>query len=350
MKKQLHMPKVLFICKKRHIHYGISVGLINSATFIANVLNIHGIQSKIAIVVDANSIDREVHNYKPTHVFIEALWVTPSKFDVLLARYPKVKWIVRIHSKAAFIAHEGIAMEWLREYAHKLMRKYKNFFISSNNKQFNQELSEVLDANCIYFPNIYKPINLINLPPKKENDGIVDIGCFGAIRPLKNNLEQAMSAIRFGNMHSLKIRFHVNAGRLEQQGENVLRNLRALFKYTSHELVEHDWLNHTEFLKLARQMDIGMQVSLSESFNIVAADMVIEDVPIVVSDEIDWVPWLFRASPIDGNDIVATLDMVYFWRHWGITKLNKWALRRSNYINTNVWLQYFTEYINRTKF
>jgi len=39
---------------------------------------------------------------------------------------------------------------------------------------------------------------------------------------------QAVAAIQLGNVHDVRIRFHVNAGRVEMRGENVLKNLRAL--------------------------------------------------------------------------------------------------------------------------
>ena len=323
-------PKVLFLCKKRHDLYGISVGLINSATFVSNVLNCHGIESKVAIVFDGNGIDREVYHYKPTHVIIEALWVTPDKMEVLIKRYPKLQWIVRVHSKASFIANEGIAMSWLADYVYKLTTKYPNIFISANNKDFNQELCEVLKTKSIYLPNIYDPKDTPCSPHKVAND-VIDIGCFGAIRPLKNNLEQGISAIRFGNDIGKKIRFHVNAGRLEQNGDTVLRNLRAIFKYSHHELVEHKWLTHKDFTKLVRTMDMGMQVSLSESFNIVAADLVMNDIPVVVSDEINWIPLPFQADPKDGNDIVNTLKMVYRLRKTRIHFINKLFLKWSNF-------------------
>ena len=343
MKTCLPKYRVLFVCKRRHSSYGISVGLINSATFVSNVLNHHGIESKVAIVHDANGIDREVYQFKPTHIIIEALWVTPAKMDVLLQMYRKQQWVVRIHSKAAFIANEGIAFEWLSEYAHRLVPKHKNLLLSSNNAEFNEELSELMGIAAVYLPNIYQPRELLDLPAKKSDQDVIDIGCFGAIRPLKNQLVQAIAAIRFGNRLQKKIRFHINAERVEH-GENVLRNLRATFRYSNHELVEHGWLAHADFLKLVRKMDIGMQVSLSESFNIVAADMVIEDVPVVVSDEINWLPWICQADPKDSEDIIDKLFLAYHGRKFGITILNRWALRYNNFVNTKIWMAYFVKY------
>ena len=108
------MHKILFICKQRHDRYGVSYGLLNSCKFLCNMLNELGIRAKVISVVDNNCIDKEVHQYKPTHVFIEALWVVPDKFKVLIPLHPSVKWYVRTHSNTLFLSNEGVAMQWIR--------------------------------------------------------------------------------------------------------------------------------------------------------------------------------------------------------------------------------------------
>jgi hypothetical protein len=80
--------RVLFVCKQRIDSYGTPIGLINSATFAARTLKNNGIEARVVSVVDNSFIDREVHAYKPTHVIIEALWVTPIKFYELLPLHP----------------------------------------------------------------------------------------------------------------------------------------------------------------------------------------------------------------------------------------------------------------------
>src|ERR1700688_2506570 len=97
--------KVLFVLKKSgygcNYNYGTS-GLLNSATFIVDMLNDSGVEAKLVIVNDNNDIDREVSNFQPDTVVIEALWVVPEKFDALKKLHPNVNWIVRIHSDLPF--------------------------------------------------------------------------------------------------------------------------------------------------------------------------------------------------------------------------------------------------------
>jgi hypothetical protein len=338
--------RVLFICKQRMTSYKNSVGLINSALFVARKLIELGAEAKVVSVVDNNCIDREVYNYKPTHVIIEALWVVPEKFHVLLPRYPKVTWIVRIHSKPAFISNEGIAFEWLLGYRDNIIKNYNNFYVSSNCPNFTRDLNYILDMGCIFTPNIYDPsyIEDVDLPGKVSHPGIIDVGSFGAIRPMKNTLIQGMSAILYADQKDIKLRFHVNAGRVEQNGESALRNLEALFRGTGrHELVKHEWLSHEDFLLLASTMDLGMQVSFSETFNIVTADMVALGIPVVVSDEIEWVYPFFHAIPQSTDDIVQTMKSAMFFGRVGAW-LNYRRLDSYSKDATRQWVRVLKDY------
>jgi hypothetical protein len=151
-----------------------------------------------------------------------------------------------------------------------------------------ESLKDLLGVNIIYSPNYY-PVNLDFTIEKKKITNKIKVGLFGAIRPLKNSLTQAVAAINYANKNNLTLELHINSARVEQKGENVLKNLRALFKDSKHKLIEHGWLPHNEFIELVKQMDICLQVSLTETYNIVAADSVNSNVPIVTSKEISFI-------------------------------------------------------------
>src|SRR5215469_2549040 len=115
------MERALFIVKRGQdvsggYSYSGAFGLTNSAFFVVNTLREAGVKAKLVVVNDNNDIDKEVTTYRPSHVFIEALWVVPEKFQVLRNLHPNVKWVVRIHSDIPFLAHEGIAIDWIKRY------------------------------------------------------------------------------------------------------------------------------------------------------------------------------------------------------------------------------------------
>ena len=104
------MPKVLFVLKRRdgfnpveHADLSLQCGLYNSISYVNDMLISMDIESQIKICIDNNCINGHVYNFKPTHVIIEALWVVPEKIKLLQSMYPKIIWIIRLHSAMPFL-------------------------------------------------------------------------------------------------------------------------------------------------------------------------------------------------------------------------------------------------------
>lgn len=342
----MHKRRVLFILKKRS-PYGFSAGydtassgLYHSARFCFETLLRAGVTTRIVVVNDNNNIDREVAAFKATDVIIEALWVVPEKFEVLRRLHPGVRWIVRVHSELPFVANEGVAMEWIQRY---LRMAY--IYVSGNSVRLDEELRTIAgkgwEHKVLYLPNCYNDFN--SLPRYGNDGGPVNIGCFGAIRPLKNQLIQAVAAIKFADTVARSLRFHINAGRIEQQGNSVLKNLRALFAGMPprYQLIEHPWMPRPDYLRLVRRMDLGMQVSLSETFNITTADMVSRDVPVVVSPEVSWVSSFYQADPTDSNSIARRLRFAWAFSGIGLHRVNTYRLRRFAEHSAHLWVKQF---------
>ena len=334
--------RVLFICKKRNYFYGPSFGLINSCKFIVNALEEEDIKAKVIVVNDNNDIDAAVHAYKPTHVFIEALWVVPEKFKELLPLYPRVRWYVRIHSKIPFLANEGMAMHWLKEYD-QISKSFSNFYIAANSKEVCNSFFRTYNIPVFYFPNIYHPEDCEHDNKKSchppEPTPIIDIGCFGAIRPFKNQLNQAFAAITFGNQRGYNINFHINFDRCEQGGSAVLKNLDYAFKDTKHSLIYHPWMTHPEFIDLVKTMDLGLQVSYTETFDIVAADFAWNYIPVIGSSEVFWLDKKYISDPNSMEAIVDRLCFAYDGIKTNKQKVNRKSLEKYNESTTKVWLE-----------
>lgn len=309
--KALSAMRVLFILKNQLISGGYSgagrsSGLYTSAQLVCDMLRERlGHTCELAVVHDNNDINREVTRFQPDAVIIEALWVVPEKFEVLNHLHPRVTWLIRNHSALPFLAQEGSAMDWMLRYP-----EYRKVFTSCNDLRTHAEfqfLSQVrgLDKEVLYLPNYYPT----EFHPRRISPGSrqLNIGCFGAIRPLKNQLIQAVAAIEYAESENRLVHFHINGTRLEGGGDPIRKNMRSLFNQTPHNLVEHGWLHRRDFIRLVRRMDAGMQCSYTETFNIVTADCVMNDVPVVASPEIEWVSPQFQADPNDSADIAHKL-------------------------------------------
>lgn len=309
---------VLFISKKyysyenRNSNTAVPHGLHKSAWFIRRYLKQRRFDADDVKVNDANDIDKIVTEKNPKIVVIEALWVSPEKMSEILSQ-PQHKnrlWLVRVHSKLSFLSGEGQAFDWLKRY------KFDNLVVCANTRESARELKEILDIETMYLPNIYNPPEYSSVSRKDYGDNILKVGCFGSVRPLKNHIVQAVAAMKFADRVGQPLEFHINGEDVEKIGSSILQNLEELFnKHPKCKLVKHTWLEHKDFIDLIRQMDLGTQVSLSESFNIIAADFISQRVPIVVSDEISWVPKEMQVKTNASSDEIAR-HMYYVYRYY----------------------------------
>ncbi len=330
--------RVLFICKKNEVYSFVtmtrrSCGLYNSTNFIVKALDKHGIHAEIIEVQDNNDIDREVSRFKPDIVIIEALWVVPEKFPVLFKLHPKVKWFCHLHSHMPFLALEGIAMDWIKRYA------ALGVGLIANSRPSYEALRCILsEGELVYLPNVY--VNKMHPTKPDVNPDEIHIGCFGAIRPLKNHLLQAMAAIKYAQKLDRRLVFYVNASRVETGGQPVLKNLKQLFeKLPQYKLVEMHWNEPEEFIRtLSTKIDIGMQVSLTETFSVVAADYTAAGVPMVISKEVYWGSKWSRAKDDSVRSIVKLLERVH--GNCLLVRLNQFLLRRHAKLASAMWVKF----------
>ena len=327
--------KILFLLKKNMLSGGqhspvAKSGLLNSATITAGQLEKHlGVKTELEVCVDGNEVDKFLHKHKPKICVIEAIWVHPLKMQELVRLHKRVKFVVLIHSEVPFLANEGNAIDWIKQY-NEIDRVYPAFNSERTFKQFNE-----LDIIDLYLPNVYLDVEN-KKQDKRDHCGIINVGCFGAVRPFKNQLIQAMAAIIFANRSNWLLKFHMNTTRTEQGGESVLKNIIALFDDNKHELINHGWMEREQFMHLVSRMDLGLQVSFTESFNIIAANFVEENIPIVVSRTIDWMPSAQQADTEDVEDIIDKMEHSIVHRGSVVRKAIRY-LNRYNKRSLDAW-------------
>jgi glycosyltransferase involved in cell wall biosynthesis len=288
-------PLTLFVIKEKNGYDcgTISSGLRNSAGFVVDMLLNEGIRALLVEAVDGNSIDALVAKYRPVRVVLEAIWVTPNKLAELHRLWPKVKWTVRAHSETPFLAQEGMAGAYILEYMKQGVE------VAFNSADTANDFS--VFGPTTYLPNYYP---LRKPRPAHPVSSELNVGCFGAIRPLKNQFIQAIAALTFAKRQGKKLRFHMNGTRPEQFGANNLKNIQAVL---GSDLVLHPWFNHADFLEVIAAMDICLQVSLTESFSVVASDAVSMGVPLIGSPAIKWLPERSQATVDSAESIVSAM-------------------------------------------
>jgi hypothetical protein len=206
--------------------------------------------------------------------------------------------------------------------------------IASNSPEAYHDMGALADVFDLphglsaYLPNYYsceKPklnwCQVIHGAKVNPENNVLHVGCFGAIRPLKNHVHQALAALKYAHQTGKTLFFHINASRVEGSAGPILRCLRSVFSHhPEHQLIEAPWMSHADFLDYSANMDVVMQVSMSETFNIVAADAVARGIPTLVSSEVPWSHAVQRANPHDVEDIVDSLERVMHLAHHGVAQ------------------------------
>lgn len=330
--------KVLFVLKKNGYTHGgknsyNSSGLFNSSKFVVDMLEHHGIAAKLVTVVDNNEIDKEVSEFNPNVVIIEALWVVPEKFDVLKNLHPSVKWVVRLHSDVPFLATEGIAVDWVLSYVKR------GVYVAFNATNAKESFKGIEDSSkYIYLPNYYPEIRYRR--PQKSNT--LRIGCFGAVRPLKNQLEQAVAAVNYANATNKELHFYMNS-RVEQGGQEVLKNIQHLFASTRHTLKETPWLERRAFLHLMSKMNLAMCMSFTETFCLTAADAVTVGTPLLCSSQIPWASFLSTYPETSTRTIEKGISRLLGPLGIVSAVINSIKLAYYSRRSAKIWLKFFTQ-------
>jgi hypothetical protein len=178
-----------------------------------------------------------------------------------------------------------------------------NFQVAGNSIRFIRWARQAYQAPMAYLPNMYYLDYAVTSNTPVYRGGTLRIGCFGATRPLKNMMSQAGAVLQLHEELKVETEFWINSGRLEGN-TTILNAVKAMTSnIAGFTLKEANWATWPQFRDIVRKMHLLMQVSYTESFNMVTADGVAEGVPSVVSDVIEWAPPYWQAYGDDVPDI-----------------------------------------------
>jgi len=243
-----------------------------------------------------------------THCCIEAPWLPATEMVKLMRKYRRTEFVCRLHAQVSFLQVDGGAFEKLEGYK-MLQDGDVGFTLASNNQRFCRHFESVHNCYCTYLPNLYDLDRPSRKRPVPHTDRLLRIASFGALRPMKNHLTAAAAAMEIARRRSGDLEFWVSTGRDEEHG--VLRGIRNLFAaHPWAKAVGNPWQPWAQFRHTIARMDLVIQASYTESFNIVTADAVSEGVPCVVSPAIEWMPDFCQADPDDASAIARTGSML----------------------------------------
>ena len=321
-------------------HVGLAVAGFTSADYLRRRgvdANAYPVRDNVDIV---KAIDKynELHSKRLTNVVISAPWLSTWDVKALLRHYPEIEFLILSHSNVGFLQADPWGLALYRQYA-ELARTHKNLHIGGNCTRFVRWFETAYQVECYCLPNLYPGGEDVRSKVWDCSSNVVKIGAFGAIRPEKNFMCAAAAATVMKQALDVPVELHMSAGgegcksttlsAIEQMTENI-PNFR---------LIRHGWETWDKFIKLVGSMDLMIQVSYTESFNMVTADGISRGVPVVVSPVINWAPESWKADPDDVMDIAST---GYRLLENDQGHLGSQALKAHNEKSFAYWTDYFT--------
>lgn len=282
------------------------VGLNVAGFTTAKYLKEHGIDTIVFPVrhnVDiVRAIDHynETHIKRLTHVVISAPWLSLHDMKNLVRNFSDIQFVILSHSNVGFLQADPNGVELFRKYA-ELSKTHKNLKVGGNSSRFAEWFKISYHEDCVCLPNLYPTPRIHG----KVWDGYspIKIGAFGALRPEKNFMTAAAAAVAIHSMLGIPIEIHMSTGGEECHSTT----LPAIVEMTEHikgiKLIKHDWESWDKFIQLISSMDLLIQVSYTESFNMITADGISVGVPSVVSPVIYWAPDSWKADPDDAINV-----------------------------------------------
>jgi hypothetical protein len=313
-------------------HIGLGVSALNTA----KVLKRHGVA--VAAFAINSVVDLDVYlqaHPATTHVVISAAWLPVLDLGKLVIRYPGIEFAVNIHSNVGFLQADANGVTLLGKYVH-LQKELLNFRVSGNSQEFVDWLTEVYSVEAEYLPNLYNLDSTVMQNRPLYNGGTIRIGAFGACRPLKNFLTAAAAACAIGKQLRVPVDFTMNGGRPDG-GSSIERAIQSLIASQPNVTLKIlNWAAWPDFLDVVEGLHLMMQLSYTESFNIVTADGIAKGVPSVVSSAIDWVPARWIAASDDALDVARVGRSLITDPHAIVDGVN--ALERYNQNGFYQWL------------
>lgn len=281
-------------------HIGLGVSALNSAKF----LRANGIYADVWPILGAKDLAERIARTspQPSHIVIGAPWIPTLDLQAFLVfRFPHIHFAVVCHSNVGFLSADPQAIKNFREDL-DLEQGAMNFAAGGNSKRFCRFIKDSYQRPCTYLPNLYFVESDRPVRRRLWTGGKIKIGAFGAVRPLKNHLSAAAAALEIAEKLGTNVDFHISVGRIEG-GYTVVRAIEAMLNRSPRvTLIKDDWYQWPQFRHVIRSMNLLIQPSFTETFNMVTADGAAECVPSVVSDAIDWAPQSWKAevdSPAD---------------------------------------------------
>lgn len=300
------MLDVLHICAPNTAYKGLGW----NAWHTTESLREHGVTAEW-IQAPTTAIVYAVMEHQPKVAVIMAQWVSPEELSRLATAFPATTWIVKNHSGPQFFAQEGKSWEqWLK--CGDLHKKLGNVHLAVIRPEDAASIV-ALGMPCVVLPNVYAPRELRDAaevePRKPARNQMINVGVFGACRPIKNVVGMIVAVAGFAaEMREVgrSVTVHCNM-RTEMGSANDSDIIADICNRAGMTLAKRAWFDHIDFKRTLATMDVCMAASFSETYSYVAADSVTAGTPVIGSTAIPWLPSMYQVNPDNTEEMTNAL-------------------------------------------
>ena len=286
-----------FAAYKGISHIGLGVAALSNSKVLAG----RGYSTSVWPVTTNVDIVNRIKSGPPTHMVIQAPWLSTYDLSTMVHAFPRTQFAVVSHSNIGFLQADPNGIRLLREYS-ELSTGVHNFHVAGNSEKFVESWEHMFKTPVLYLPNLYFNDG-VKRPPHIWRGGPLRVGVFGAVRPLKNFLTASAAALSVAHDLQADLELWFSSGRMEGGGDVMWRAINQLVSGLPNvKIVQAPWAPWPKFRETVRHMHLLMQPSYTESFNMVTADGVVQGVPSVVSDAIEWAPDSWKAHHDNARD------------------------------------------------
>jgi hypothetical protein len=345
------MSKTLFLLSNNDVYanngplsYQVADGIWRASQHIADALISAGLDADTALI-DVTKPAAELVVYLDTtlitidaqHVFITGTWMPIEIVQQVLAIpiHAGRTFVLQLQSDLPFLMSDVKSMRIISQYLQA------GFAVATGSAQMFSTLKTIAaslyvsETQIIYLPACYPTV--FGSVPTYVDGPILNVGCFGATRQLRNTLTQAVIARRFADYLGKSLRFHTSFSEVATvETENVADLLLML----GAEHVVHAWEDQATFNSTVAGMDVCLAATFSDTFSFVSADATSAGISILVSGEVSWAHPAY-ANPHSIDDCLEKLKLIWANKSFYITS-NRARLADFAKHSKDYWVRYIS--------
>jgi len=249
-----------------------------------------GLSCRVMGLDEVTPWDRTLGELHPRLVITNILAVQVSVLDSLAGETPDVEWVVRCHSNlpAMFTAPE-------------LVRRFRSVVdLAESMKNVRLAMVDPAEAMrlrsagipAITLPNVFTGELAKFSRDEPISQSAMHLSAMFAPRVLKNPAAHVLAAAAVARQ-DVPLVLHIS-----DQGGNMPEQMRMLAGACGLSIMAHPAMAHHEFTAwLAARIDVGLQLSYTDSYNWTAMEHLALGIPCVTSTAVNFSPW--QVAPND---------------------------------------------------